>query len=106
MFRLHRFTLPALLLLVLGPAGAEPGANSSADHGAATNIEAVHEKSCTSCHGTDVYTRRDRKVMSYEGLARQVRRCETALGLRWFDDEIDAMTAFLNHGYYRFMPDQ
>lgn len=102
MFRLHRFAFPALLFLVLNGACADTGA----DEGAEIDIAATHEKTCTSCHGTDVYTRENRKVTSYEGLARQVRRCEAALGLRWFDEEIDAMTAFLNHGFYRFMPDQ
>lgn len=70
-----------------------------------SDAHALHEKNCISCHGTDVYTREDRKVTSYEGLGRQVRRCETALGLRWFDEEIDDVSAYLNSKYYRLMPD-
>lgn len=97
MKRIARLTQPALVsVLALAPAAVL----------ADVEIAEVHQQSCTECHGTDVYTRDDRKVTSYDGLARQVRRCETALGLRWFDDEIDAMTAHLNREYYRFMPDQ
>jgi len=80
-------------------------------HGARADDEAVdpqalYEQNCVKCHDADVYTRSDRKVTSYAGLERQVRRCETALGLRWFDEDIAAMTSYLNQKYYRFMPEQ
>ena len=70
------------------------------------DAHALHQQNCVKCHGTDIYTRPDRKVTSYDGLSRQVRRCETALGLRWFDEDIAAMTAYLNRDFYRFMPEQ
>lgn len=88
-----------LLCLLLGLGGAR-AAEGPADP------EALHEQYCMQCHGTDIYTRADRKVTSYDGLGRQVRRCETALGLRWFDEEIDAMTRYLNRNFYRLMPEQ
>ncbi|MFY9976249.1 MAG: cytochrome c [Chromatiaceae bacterium] len=72
----------------------------------AVDAHALHEQNCVKCHGTDIYTRADRKVTSYDGLGRQVRRCETALGLRWFDEDIAAMTSYLNREYYRLMPEQ
>jgi len=89
------FALP--LMLVLGTALGEEEA---------PNPQALHEQNCLKCHGTEVYTRPDRKVTSYDGLSRQVSRCETALGLRWFDEDIAAMTSYLNQNYYRFMPEQ
>ena len=92
--------VPALALpLLLGilPAAAEE---------TAADAHALHEQNCVKCHGTDIYTRADRKVTSYDGLGRQVRRCETALGLRWFDEDIADMTAYLNQNFYRFMPEQ
>ncbi len=85
-----------LLLCALPSAAEEP----------TVDVHALHAQHCVSCHGTDVYTRADRKVTSYEGLGRQVRRCETALSLRWFDEDIDDMTAYLNRDFYRFMPHQ
>ena len=69
---------------------------------AAPDPHAMHETNCVKCHGTEVYTRDDRKVTSYDGLGRQVRQCETALGLRWFDDEIAGVTTYLNDKFYRF----
>lgn len=60
------------------------------------------DKNCYSCHGTEVYTRENRKITSLPGLKKQVRRCELALGLSWFDDQIDNATAYLNDGYYKF----
>lgn len=59
---------------------------------------------CVQCHGTEVYTRKDRKVTSLEGLGRQVRRCEIALELRWFDEDLQAVTDHLNDQFYRFKP--
>lgn len=64
----------------------------------------LHETNCVSCHGTEVYTRSDRKVTTASGLEHQVRRCELALGLKWFDDEISAVSQYLNENYYQFKP--
>jgi cytochrome c553 len=61
-------------------------------------------QNCVQCHGSEVYTRPDRKVSSLDGLGRQVRRCETNLQLRWFDEDVDAVTDLLNRSYYRFKP--
>lgn len=96
-FALTHAPLAASLLLGLGAARSDE---------ALIDPHALHEQNCIQCHQSDIYTREDRKVTSYEGLGRQVRRCETALGLRWFDDEIDAMTQYLNRDFYRLMPEQ
>ena len=90
---------PSALLLLLAVGGTRVAAEVADAH-------ALHEQNCIQCHKPDIYTRPDRKVTSYEGLGRQVRRCETALGLRWFDEEIDAVTGYLNRDYYRLMPEQ
>jgi hypothetical protein len=65
-------------------------------------IEELYEEHCVRCHGPEVYTRSDRKVTSLEGLQRQVQRCELALGLRWFDEEIAEMAEYLDRNYYQF----
>ncbi|MBK1705395.1 cytochrome c [Halochromatium glycolicum] len=66
------------------------------------NAEALVQKNCTSCHGSEVYTRSDRRVNSFDALHSQVRMCEQNLGLTWFDDQVDAVTALLNEQYYEF----
>ena len=69
----------------------------------------LHQKNCIACHTTltngqpdKLYTRSDRRVTSLEGLKKQVQRCELNLGLTWFDEDIDAVAAYLNQAYYHF----
>lgn len=62
----------------------------------------LHADNCTSCHDDGVYTRKDRKVTSLDGLGKQVRRCELTLGLQWFDDDVDDVVGYLNETYYKF----
>jgi hypothetical protein len=57
---------------------------------------------CTRCHDDKLYTRENRRVTTMEGLTKQVTRCERSLGLKWFDDEINAVTSYLNQHYYHF----
>jgi len=64
--------------------------------------KSLHEEHCTTCHDTRVYTRPDRRITSLDSLKTQVQRCETSLGLQWFDDEVGAVTAYLNANYYKF----
>jgi hypothetical protein len=82
--------IPSLLIAL-----AAPGAGTSAD------AEQLYQDNCLKCHGPEVYTRDDRKVTSLPGLQRQVQRCELALGLKWFDDEINAVADYLNQNYYK-----
>jgi hypothetical protein len=62
----------------------------------------LNDEHCVKCHGSEVYTRPDRRVKSLDGLHKQVRFCEQNLGLTWFDDEIDSTAAYLNQEYYKF----
>lgn len=89
--------IPPLLLLstTLLPtlaAGEEDGVDA----------QALVDQSCVSCHGPEVYTRADRRVHSLSDLDKQVRMCEQNLGLRWFDDQVDAVTTLLNDRFYKF----
>ena len=60
------------------------------------------DSNCTNCHGTDVYTRKDRKVGSFPQLQTQVRRCELALGLKWFEEDINNAATYLDKEFYKF----
>lgn len=62
----------------------------------------LQEANCMSCHDNSVYTRKDRKVTSLDGLQKQVRRCELTLGLQWFDEDVDDVTTHLNQNFYQF----
>jgi len=66
------------------------------------NGKSLVEGNCTKCHDERVYTRQDRRVTTPEGLTKQVTNCERSLGLKWFDDDIDDVAAYLNQTYYHF----
>lgn len=68
------------------------------------DAQTLYDKHCVSCHGSEVYTREDRKVSSLGALETQVQRCETALELRWFDEEISGVAQLLNDHFYHFKP--
>jgi len=89
--RIQIFTFTCLLAAGILPAGA------MADNGAT-----LHQDNCTSCHDDGVYTRKDRRVTSMAGLKKQVQRCELSLGLKWFDEDVDDVTNYLNTTYYKF----
>ncbi|NEX20872.1 cytochrome c [Thiorhodococcus mannitoliphagus] len=86
-------------LITLVVAGATTSARAATD-----DVEAIYQEHCTKCHGSEVYTRDDRKVTSYDGLVRQVQRCELSLQLTWFDDEIKNVADYLNTRFYHFKP--
>jgi hypothetical protein len=89
----HRIPLLCLLLI---------SAATTAQAGDAHAGKALVDKNCYSCHGNEVYTRADRKMNSLDALKKQVQRCELALGLSWFDDQIDDATSHLNDNLYKF----
>ena len=84
---------------LLGLALALPAA---ANQASIVKGKALHETNCQSCHGSEVYTRADRKVQSLDGLKTQVNRCTHALGVQWFEDEAGAVVDYLNATYYKF----
>ena len=68
----------------------------------------LHDKSCTSCHirmqggdGSTLYTRSNRRVNSLNALEAQVRRCESNLELKWFDEDVMSVSEYLNTEYYK-----
>jgi mono/diheme cytochrome c family protein len=71
--------------------------------GDADNGKVLFEKSkCTQCHGTDIFTREDRKVKDIKSLETQVRMCDSQLNVNWFDDEIKDVVAYLDMAFYKF----
>lgn len=62
----------------------------------------VYHKNCSGCHGTEVFTRPDRRVKNLAGLTSRVRQCSLATEVKWFDEEINAVTDYLNKSFYKF----
>ena len=86
-----RFAIPMLLL-------AATGAGHSADFDAA----AYHQAECTRCHGTEVYTRDNRRVQSFPMLQAQVERCDANLAKKLFPEDLAQLVDYLNDNYYKF----
>lgn len=68
----------------------------------ASDAKALHDEHCSACHDSSVYTRDNRRVGDQTALWNQVQRCTLSLGLQWFDDDIDAVSQYLNDQYYKF----
>ncbi len=62
----------------------------------------LHDANCVKCHDSSVYTREDRFVTSRDSLKTQVQRCNVNLGTQWFDEDVNAVTDYLNTNYYKF----
>ncbi|MGC8733388.1 MAG: c-type cytochrome [Halothiobacillaceae bacterium] len=62
----------------------------------------LYSENCVKCHGAEKYARPDRKVHSMSNLKTYVQGCATNLSLSWFEDEVDAVTAYMNKEFYKF----
>ncbi len=83
------------------------GANAMLVSLSATAAEGVDahgliDKNCTSCHGSEMYTREDRKISSFSALQTQVEACNTNLDTGMFPEEVEAVATLLNEEYYKF----
>jgi cytochrome c553 len=90
-----RYHIPAAIVLTLLIASTAQSADTAKG-------KTLVEQNCVRCHGSEVYTRSDRRITTLPGLHKQVRRCEQMLGLTWFDDDIDNVAGHLNQRYYQF----
>lgn len=60
------------------------------------------DERCSSCHGTEVYTRPDHRVKSFAGLVTQITRCNNNVGTGLTEDEIKTLSTYLNDHFYKF----
>lgn len=66
------------------------------------NGKQLTEQHCTSCHGTESYTKQDRSVQSLADLYNRIQMCTQAQKLNWQDKEVEDVTAYLNEAFYHF----
>ena len=84
--------LPILLAMTTVPLYA-----ADISHG-----KSLQQENCMGCHDDAMYARDNRRVSTLGGLQKQVKRCELSLGLQWFDDDVAAVTEYLNSSYYHY----
>ena len=85
-----------LFAVLLVSAGGSAGA-VTVDRG-----ESLHAAHCQRCHDASVYTRTPRLVNTLAELRDRVKACELANDLLWFDEEVNAVSAYLNGHFYLF----
>lgn len=88
---MKHFTLIALMLLLSEATLADVSIGKD-----------LHDEHCLKCHGTEVYTRKNRFVKNLEGLNKQIKRCQLSVGAQWFDEEAADVADYLNTEFYHF----
>lgn len=86
-----------VLALAANPLQAAPF-----DKGDPVKGQALHAKHCTACHGSEVYTRKDRKTKTAAQLAGRISGCNANTGAGWFPEEELHVAAYLNQNFYKF----
>jgi hypothetical protein len=59
-------------------------------------------KHCVTCHKSEVYTAKNRKVVTLETLKATVAKCSDASKTNWTDKEKETVVHYLNRTYYKF----
>jgi cytochrome c553 len=62
----------------------------------------LHDANCTGCHDTSVYTRKDHRVRSLDGLKQQVENCTHMAQKEFLPAERQDIVKYLNDQFYRF----
>lgn len=65
----------------------------------------LHDASCTGCHDTGVYTRKDHRVLSLGGLKHQVDNCTHMAQKEFSPAEKQDILKYLNDEFYHFGPE-
>ena len=69
----------------------------------AFNVDSYMAQQCSSCHGTEYYTRSDRKINSLGALKTHLRdRCNHVVTEKMNGQMLDAVVNHLNKKYYKF----
>ena len=93
--------MPARSLMLMLALSASLGATQAVATGASEG-RALYESRCDACHDKSVHNRSTRKARNFGEIRHWVARWNAELGGAWKDDEIDAVTRYLNERYYRF----
>ncbi len=64
--------------------------------------ELLYTTHCIACHNEQVHWRDKKLARDWRGLRAEVRRWQKVSGLRWSEDDIDAVTRYLNPIYYHY----
>lgn len=86
---MKRISTFASLATVLAVTLFQPVQAQSLLLGDAAKGKTLHDSQCTGCHDTGVYTRKNRRIKTVEGLLAQVQTCNSRLKKDLGNDEIN-----------------
>ena len=96
-------------MLGLAAAASHAQAAEALLAGDAAKGKTAHDAKCTACHvesfggdGSKIYTRKDRKVKSIEGLMGRVKGCNQQVGANFSKEDVDNVVSYLNQTFYKF----
>jgi mono/diheme cytochrome c family protein len=87
-------SLPVILCLAVSAHAAVPGDGAEGKR--------LHDASCTACHDSSVYTRKDHKVRSLDALGQQVENCTHMAQKEFSPAQKQDIVKYLNDQFYRF----
>lgn len=102
MVRRQWYLLAAWLAALASSAPVAAGAAGAAGAADAAQGRALYETRCGGCHDRSVHARTARSAKSFAQVRAWVVNWDRQTGALWRDDEIDAVTRYLNERYYRF----
>lgn len=86
--------LSLVVLLTAGARAALPGDSAAGKR--------LHDANCTGCHGTEVYTRKNRLVRSLPALKQQLESCNHMAKKSFAATDTQNILKYLNDRYYHF----
>jgi cytochrome c553 len=87
-------SLTVMLFLAANAYAAVPGD--------AVEGKRLHDASCTGCHDSKAYTRKDHRVRSLDGLKQQVENCTHMAQKEFSPAQQQDIVKYLNDQFYRF----
>lgn len=69
------------------------------------NGKQLYDKNCMGCHDTRIHTRPNRIVHVYSDLANRVKFCDAQVQSNFSNDQLNAVTDYLNDSFYKFVKD-
>lgn len=96
MFMKTHFGLLYAFLLVIAPACGKAAAFEEG------RGEMLYQNHCVACHTTQLHWRDQRLAKDWSSLRAQVHRWEKNTGLTWSEEDIEAVSQYLNQLYYQF----
>lgn len=64
--------------------------------------EMLYRNHCIECHNQQIHWRDARIAKDLDGIEREVRRWQDAIGMRWTKEEISEVSRYLNRTYYLY----